>query len=422
MKPKDSKITKGHLIADLKYLAEKHGDISRDFYRVHGAFGRVQFGRDAWTDEFPKWEQFKTAAGIVTSAPTPLEVPLTAEHRVEIIREKEQTKREARKQDLKFVLQENEELRAKIKALSALNESTPQAFHIDPYLPSDESESCAVLMCSDWHNEEEVDPQKVNGVNKYNLDIFADRAKKLFQRTARMWEISNRDTRIPNMIVCLGGDFLSGNIHDDITENNLAGMNDAILNAHDKIIGGLDYLLENTDIEQFTVPCHSGNHGRLTKEQRIATEAQNSIEYTMYQFLRRHYRNEPRIRFQISESYLSHVVLWDSYTIRFHHGHNIRYGGGVGGIYIPVNKKINEWNKTRIKNDRGQYIPPVSLDVFGHFHTYIDAGNFVANGSLIGYNAFAQAIGASVEQPQQAFFLVNKRWNAKTMATPIFVD
>ena len=417
MKKPNTKVTKGHLIADLKFLAEKHGDITRDFYRVHGAFGR-----DAWTAEFPKWDDFKAAAGIVTSAPTPLEVPLTAEHRVEIIREKEQTKREARKQDLKFVLQENEELRAKIKALSALNESTPQAFHIDPYLPSDESESCAVLMCSDWHNEEEVDPQKVNGVNKYNLDIFADRAKKLFQRTARMWEISNRDTRIPNMIVCLGGDFLSGNIHDDITENNLAGMNDAILNAHDKIIGGLDYLLENTAIEQFTVPCHSGNHGRLTKEQRIATEAQNSIEYTMYQFLRRHYRNEPRIRFQISESYLSHVVLWDSYTIRFHHGHNIRYGGGVGGIYVPVNKKINEWNKTRIKNDRGQYIPPVSLDVFGHFHTYIDAGNFVANGSLIGYNAFAQAIGASVEQPQQAFFLVNKRWNAKTMATPIFVD
>jgi hypothetical protein len=224
------------------------------------------------------------------------------------------------------------------------------------------------------------------------------------------------------MIVCLGGDFLSGNIHDDITENNLAGMNDAILNAHDKIIGGLDYLLEHTDVEQFTIPCHSGNHGRLTKEQRIATEAQNSIEYTMYQFLRRHYRNEPRMRFLISESYLSHVVLWDSYTIRFHHGHNIRYGGGIGGIYIPVNKKINEWNKARIKDENGKIIPPVSLDVFGHFHTYIDAGNFVANGSLIGYNAFAQAIGASVEQPQQAFFLVNKRWNAKTMATPIFVD
>ena len=91
----------------------------------------------------------------------------------------------------------------------------------------------------------------------------------------------------------------------------------------------------------------------------------------------------------------------------------MKYGGGVGGIYIPVNKAINDWNKT---------VRDVDLDVFGHFHQYIDAGNFVCNGSLIGYNAYAVAIKASFEPPQQAFFLVNRKYRSKTMATPIFVS
>jgi hypothetical protein len=415
--PKATKPSKGLLIADIRALAEKHGEISRDFYRKNNSIVPT---KDAWSGEFSSFPEFKKAAGLIDKTAVKPE-ELTAEHRVKIIREKEVTKREQRKEDFKILLQENEELQRKLDVLTSLNETTPQTFHIQPYEPSDESESTAVLVCSDWHSEEEVDPRKVNGVNEYNLDIFSDRAMKLFQRAGRMWYIGNKDTRIRSMIVGFLGDFISGNIHDDIIENNLSGMNEAILNAHEKLAGGLRYLLDNTDVEEFIVVCHSGNHGRLTKEQRIATEAQNSIEYTMYNYLRREFANEPRVRFLISESYLSHVVLYDAYTIRFHHGHNIRYSGGVGGIYIPVNKKINEWNKSRIPGEDGILIPPVALDVFGHFHQYIDAGNFVCNGSLIGYNPFAQAIGASVEPPQQAFFLINKRWKAKTMATPIFV-
>jgi len=84
----------------------------------------------------------------------------------------------------------------------------------------------------------------------------------------------------------------------------------------------------------------------------------------------------------------------------------------VGGIYIPTNKAIAQWNKG-VRAD---------LDVFGHFHQFIDAGNFVANGSLIGYNAYALRIKADYEPPKQAFFLVNKRFNSKSIVTPIFVE
>jgi hypothetical protein len=106
----------------------------------------------------------------------------------------------------------------------------------------------------------------------------------------------------------------------------------------------------------------------------------------------------------------SYLQVYDT-TIRFQHGHAIKYGGGVGGIYIPVNKAIAQWNKAR----------HADLDVFGHFHQQRDGGNFVVNGSLIGYNAFAMSIKADYEQPKQALFLMDKK-RGRTCLWPLFLE
>src|SRR5208282_6842766 len=101
--------------------------------------------------------------------------------------------------------------------------------------------------------------------------------------------------------------------------------------------------------------------------------------------------------------------LFGTYPIRFHHGHAIKYQGGVGGITISVNKAINSWNRNR----------NVKLDIFGHFHQFFDGGNFICNGSLVGYNAYAVAIKAAYERPSQTFLLVNKKHNTKSIVAPI---
>jgi hypothetical protein len=173
-------------------------------------------------------------------------------------------------------------------------------------------------------------------------------------------------------------------------------------------------MLQNTPADvEFVIVCHSGNHGRMTKKQRIATEAGNSLEQYMYYSIRDFFKAEKRVKFIIATGYHSFVRFFEGrYEIRFHHGHMINYQGGVGGITIPVNKAIAQWNKAH----------PVNLDVFGHFHTRFDGGNFIANGSLIGYNAYAVSIKASYEKPSQTFFLVNKEFEEKTMVAPIFVE
>ena len=89
----------------------------------------------------------------------------------------------------------------------------------------------------------------------------------------------------------------------------------------------------------------------------------------------------------------------------------MRYQGGVGGIFIPVNKAIAQWNRFK----------KAYLDIFGHFHQFIDGGNFICNGSIIGYGPFSLLIKAAYEPPRQSFLLIDKN-RGKTIVAPIFTD
>jgi hypothetical protein len=172
------------------------------------------------------------------------------------------------------------------------------------------------------------------------------------------------------------------------------------------IASGIQFILDNSTYS-LVIPCHSGNHARTTAKTRFAAENGHSLEYLMYCHLAAYFRHEPRVTFIIPEGYHSYVRVYDQ-VIRFHHGHALRYAGGVGGIYIPVNKAIAQWQKAI----------PATLDVFGHFHQLRDGGNFLCNGSLIGYNAFALSIKADYEPPKQLLFMIDSK-RGRTCTWPI---
>lgn len=178
--------------------------------------------------------------------------------------------------------------------------------------------------------------------------------------------------------------------------------------AQELLQSGIQFLLNNSELK-LTVVCVCGNHGRITAQTHISTEQGNSLEYMMYHSLKSRFI-DPRVTFVIGDGYHTYLPIYDK-VIRFHHGHAIRYGGGVGGITIPVNKAIAQWNKAHWAH----------RDVFGHYHTLMSMSNFCANGSLIGYNAFALSIKADFERPQQAFFLVDKA-RGFTVHVPILFD
>ncbi len=60
------------------------------------------------------------------------------------------------------------------------------------------------------------------------------------------------------------------------------------------------------------------------------------------------------------------------------------------------------------------------MDCMGHWHTYMPGRKAIVNGSVIGYNAFAQECGFAVEPPEQTLFFVEKK-HGLTSIEPIFV-
>lgn len=336
---------------------------------------------------------------------------LSTEEKIKLdkeVKEKVRSDKDAKKK-YEYALTENDKLRKELEASLEMKENiSPVVFGYKPI--TNDTESVAVTLWSDWHIEERVKPDTINGLNNFTVNIAKQRVEQLVQATLRLVEIERAATKIDTLVVALLGDFISGNIHEELLETCSMPPIEAAIEAENLIIGGIQYILDNSDV-RVIIPCHVGNHTRITKRVHIATEAGNSLETIMYHHIKNHFKENDRVEVLISPSYLSYLDLW-GYTICFSHGHAVKYGGGVGGLTIPLKKAVAQWQKTR----------RADLYCIGHWHQLLDVGEAIVNGSLIGYNAFAMFIKAEYERPKQAFFVINKRYNAKVLVRSILFN
>lgn len=267
-----------------------------------------------------------------------------------------------------------------------------------------------ILALSDWHIEERVDPETVNGLNAFDLDVAEKRIDELCERFSTLLEHERRLVPVDRVVVWLGGDHISGHIHPDTAEMAQLAPLEATRLAGRYARGIIDMVAGMA--REVIVSTNSGNHGRSTDKLRIGTELDHSFEQHLYLTMAAA-ETRKNVTWQVGRGYLN-VVDLDGFRVRFHHGHAIRYAGGVGGITIPANKAIAAWDK----------IHPADLTVFGHYHqfSWLRAGRYVSNGSLIGHSAYATRIKATYEPPCQAMIVVDHGRREVTKALPIFCD
>jgi len=238
--------------------------------------------------------------------------------------------------------------------------------------------------------------EEINGRNEYTPDIATARVKKLLQGI--LWNVDMWRSKytIRDIVVWLGGDFISGYIHDELKQTNYMAPGEAALFCQELIARDLLTPLGNQgDFERIIVPCNYGNHGRSTMKPQKKNAAYTSWEWMMYSNLAGVFRDDP-YEFHVAEGQHHYMEVYDT-KLRFHHGDSVRYFGGVGGVTISLNKAIHEWDK----------FIPADITCIGHFHSYLPLPYAVINGSLIGYNEFALSIKAKYEPPQQAMFLID---------------
>lgn len=267
------------------------------------------------------------------------------------------------------------------------------------------------LIASDWHVEEDVDPSTVNDFNTYNPTIAKKRAEAFFRNGVFLIKHFQSIHNIDTVVLGILGDMITGYIHDELIESNHYSPTEATLFVCDLLRSGIEYIKKETGVSKIIIPCCFGNHGRTEKQKKVSTSYKNSFEWMMYKILAKSYEGDSVVTFIVENGYHVYLDVFEKYTVRFHHGDQMRYLGGVGGLTIPVNKSVSQWNKIKVSY----------LDVFGHFHQFKDNGNWISNGSLIGYNSYALSIKADYERPRQAFFLIDEK-RGKTFVCPIYVE
>lgn len=262
---------------------------------------------------------------------------------------------------------------------------------------NEKSEATTLSVFSDLHGDEKVKKSQVNGVNEYNQEIAKASCEKFFRVVAQLIKVHQREYDIKNHICALLGDFISGSIHDDLKESNDIQPTEAIWLVGGWILSGIKYLRETCPEVNLIIPCSLGNHSRITEKQRIQTEYGNSLELLLYKRIEEYFENDEMVKVIITDAYFTYVTVYGK-TLAFSHGHSARFNGGVGGLTIPINKAIAQWDKMK----KADYY------FMGHFHTFCVGANFIVNGSVIGYNPYAISIKAGFERPTQTFCLLNK--------------
>jgi len=279
-----------------------------------------------------------------------------------------------------------------------------------PAQPARPNAATALVVRSDWHCEETVTREQTAGLNSFDLETADLRISELARRIGVLVEHERQLVKIDRIVIAALGDFISGHIHEELVETCSLAPMAATRWAAARLRGIIDMAADMA--REVIVVTQPGNHGRSNHgKPRKATEHDHSFEQNAYLMMAGG-ESRPNVRWEIAAGYLGYLDL-DGFVVRYHHGHEIRYQGGIGGIAVPVNKAISAWNRSR----------PAHLDVFGHWHQWgWLRGKYVSNGSLIGMSAFALRIKAEFEAPCQSLVIVDHGRREVSRAVPIWCD
>lgn len=297
----------------------------------------------------------------------------------------------------------------RVDFIRSLNE--PSIDHYEPKPLKASGQATALILLSDWHVEETVDPSTINGLNEYNLEIAERRIRKMFENAVVLIEAARGMSNIRDMVVAVLGDMINGYIHDENKETNSLSPTEASLFVQDHLASGLEFLKKHSGCKSITVPAVSGNHGRTTKEQRSGTEYRNSYEWLLYKQMERYYRNDPKINWLVGNSKQAWLTIQNK-DCRFSHGHAFKYNGGVGGCFVPIRGKLAKFDKVRKSWH----------DYFGHLHTHLVDTKWTMNNCVVGYNGYAMDIGCDFTPPSQTLVVIDNKRSRAVLTQEIWCD
>lgn len=269
------------------------------------------------------------------------------------------------------------------------------------------------LFASDWHWGEVVDGAQIGHVNTYDLAIAQARARAMVERAIMLLREHVVCPDYPGIVFALGGDMLSGDIHDELTRTNELESMPTLLDLWGVMIWAVKTLAD--DFGKVFIPAVTGNHGRTTKKMMAKGRAFTNYDWLLYQLLAKHFEVDARIHFMIpSGPDALYAVYGHRYLLT--HGDQFRGGDGQIGAIGPITRG----NKRKLARNTAIGADYDTM-LLGHWHQYMPLHRSIVNGSLKGYDEYANACNFEYEPPIQALWLTHPQ-HGITFSMPVYCD
>lgn len=307
--------------------------------------------------------------------------------------------------DRNRLIQENKRLTTELETLdTALKEAKllkPQPDWLRPKRQKGAPKRATlVAVLSDVHAGERVEPGEMQDFNAFNLDIADFRLHRFFEKTIKLSRDYISGVEFDGIVLALGGDMVSGDIHDELQQTNELSTFDTVMWLAPRVLAGISMWAEEfPNVHVVSVP---GNHGRDSKVPRYKGRSAHNAD-TMLARIVAFKGAGDKVTFDIPESFDTDFRVY-GFGFSLEHGDNMRFSGTSEiGAFGPV--KRGTLRKSRQRQSEGR---PMDYNLVGHFHQLIPAASqgLVMNGSVKGYDEYARGWKFTPEPPQQALLVV----------------
>lgn len=273
---------------------------------------------------------------------------------------------------------------------------------------SDTSQNIPVLMVSDFHYGENVNPNEVPDGNCYSPNVANARWDRLINRTIQKTRTKGKPVK--GMVVCFLGDDVSGDIHDELKETNNKTPLDACLDVAGQKIKMLEaFKKEYGNIWVISV---MGNHGRTNKKPQSKGLAEHNYDSLINAIVEKHFKSDKKIKFYTPKSGEAYFELY-GYNFLATHGDRIGSRGGQGFIGCSATIARGQ-HKTR--QAYAQIGKPIDWLLIGHFHTPMLLEHTIANGTTVGYSQYARDLRLEPSYPSQTLFFVDDKYGVNDIS------
>ena len=280
-----------------------------------------------------------------------------------------------------------------------------------PAPPKAAKKATLVLILSDCHFDEVVRPEEVGGLNAYNRTIAERRLKEWSANSIKLARHYLSGVTYDGVVLMLGGDLLSGDIHEELRETNADTIIGSTLHWSEQVAAAVGVLAD--EFGKVHVPAVVGNHGRMSRRPRAKLRARSNFDWLLAKQVERHFANDKRVTFQIGDDADELVSIYGRGHL-LTHGDQVSGGGGIGGIWPPIMRMRARKAQRAMSTGR-----PFETLWMGHWHQLIQTPSLVVNGSTKGTDEYSWVSNFGHEVPQQALAVVSPE-HGVTFQAPVF--